>query len=205
MSKKQGGKDYHNIPNEELASLAQSGSSSALTTLILKYIPVVNSRAAGYYAGGLDPEDLAQEGMIGLLRAIRGFDPRKGASFHTFALLCIDRSIISAVRSSLSAQKIPSSTILSIDSSAGDSISVGELLSDGERNPEDIVISTESLNLIYDKLHRLLSPLETKVFTLYMGGCGYDTIAKRLSVSRKAVDNALCRAKAKLKTLEQNL
>ena len=137
--------------------------------------------------------------MIGLIKAIRSFSPEKGASFHTFALLCIDRNIISAVRMSLSAKRIPPSSLLYIDQSDDDSPDAESLLYDRKPNPEDAIISKDTVERINARLSGLLSKTEFEVFELYLKGCSYDTIAERLSISRKSVDNAVCRAKGKLK------
>ena len=183
------------VSDLQLVKAAQSGSSSALTVLTVRYAPVVLSRAEGYFSDGYEKEDLAQEGMIGLLRAIRSFSEEKGASFHTYALLCIDRNIISAVRSSLSAKKIPSSSLLYLDEIQGECF-----LSDGT-SPEDDIISKETVQSIYSELERVLSKTEFAVFSLYLKGNSYDSVSKKLSLSKKAVDNAVCRARKKLKLL----
>ena len=199
-------KEMINISDEQLVLSAQSGNASAFTEIIKRFIPLVNSRASSYFSEGLDPEDLAQEGMIGLLRAVRCYSKEKGASFKTFALLCVNRSIISAVRHSLSCAKIPASTLLSINSEKDSNLlSVEETIDANVRNPEDIVISADNTNTIYDNFGKYLSKLEYKVFVLYLIGCSYDVIAQKLSLDRKSVDNALCRAKDKLKKVIEDL
>ena len=185
--------------DEQLAVSAAKGDDAALTVLTVRYMPVVAGRALGYFSDGYDSDDLIQEGMIGLIKAIRSFSPEKGASFHTFALLCIDRNIISAVRMSLSAKRIPPSSLLYIDHSDDDSPDAESLLYDRKPNPEDAIISKDTVERINARLSGLLSKTEFEVFELYLKGCSYDTIAERLSISRKSVDNAVCRAKGKLK------
>lgn len=185
--------------DEQLAVSAAKGDDAALTVLTVRYMPVVAGRALGYFSDGYDSDDLIQEGMIGLIKAIRSFSPEKGASFHTFALLCIDRNIISAVRMSLSAKRIPPSSLLYIDQSDDDSPDAERLLYDRKPNPEDAIISKDTVERINARLSGLLSKTEFEVFELYLKGCSYDTIAERLSISRKSVDNAVCRAKGKLK------
>ncbi len=182
-----------NLTDDRLAVLAQQGSDVHRMVLLNRYIPVVKSRVSGYAGGDLEPEDLAQEGMIGLLGAIDGFDPEKGASFRTFALLCIDRSVISVVRASLAAKKIPVSTLVPLEDE--------EIPFSRQRSPEEIVVSKDSAHHLMDKLGDSLSSLERRVFFLHLGGCDYDDIALRLEVSPKAVDNALCRARGKIKKL----
>ena len=185
--------------DEQLAVSAAKGDDAALTVLTVRYMPIVAGRALGYFSDGYDSDDLIQVGMIGLIKAIRSFSPEKGASFHTFALLCIDRNIISAVRMSLSAKRIPPSSLLYIDQSDDDSPDAESLLYDRKPNPEDAIISKDTVERINARLSGLLSKTEFEVFELYLKGCSYDTIAERLSISRKSVDNAVCRAKGKLK------
>ena len=192
-------RDRPEMSDEQLAKLAAEGNTSALTILTVRYMPVVRSRAAGYFSDGYEFEDLAQEGMIGLLKAIKGYSPEKGASFHTFALLCIDRNIISAVRMSLSSKRIPPSSLLYIDQSGEDSANMGDLFFCRYQSPEDMLINKDTVERIYSELEKLLSRAELKVFKLYLKGYTYETIASRLSMSKKAVDNAVCRAKNKLK------
>lgn len=180
--------------DEQLALGAQKGADADRVQLISRYIPVVKARVSGYAGDDLEPEDLAQEGMIGLMGAIDHFDPHRGASFHTFALLCIDRSVISVVRASLAAKQIPSSNRVSFDlfeseTYAGDS-------------PEDIVVKKDSARQMARRLTTVLSKLEHRVFFLYLGGCEYENIARRLQISPKAVDNALCRARSKIQKIQ---
>ncbi len=183
----------HPQTDEELALSARGGNDAHRIRLISRYMPVVKARVSGY-AGGLEPEDLAQEGMIGLMQAIRNYDPSKGASFKTFALLCIDRSIISVVRASMAAKKIPASTIVPLT----DEETEGKTQDD----PESIVVSQDNLRWLVGQLGQVLSQLEQRAFFLYLGGCEYEEIADRLQVSVKTVDNALCRARSKIKKLD---
>ena len=183
------------LSDEQLVKAVQEGNSSALSVLTVRYMPVVISRAEGYFSDGYDKEDLAQEGMIGLLRAVRSYSSGKGASFHTFALLCIDRNIISAVRSSLSAKKIPSSSLLYIDEMQGDSVIADKA------SFEEELIAGDTVERIYRELESILSKTEFAVFKLYLKGNTYEAISSRLSLTKKAVDNAVCRARKKLKSL----
>ena len=177
------------LSDEQLVKAVQDGNPSALTVLTVRYMPIVISRAEGYFSDGYDKEDLAQEGMIGLLRAIRSYNDDRGASFHTFALLCIDRNIISAVRSSLSAKKIPSSSLQ------------GDTLLADKASPEDDLIAKDTVERIYSELEGILSKTEFAVFKLYLKGNTYEAISSKLSLTKKAVDNAVCRARKKLKSL----
>ena len=149
--------------DEQLAVSAAKGDDAALTVLTVRYMPIVAGRALGYFSDGYDSDDLIQEGMIGLIKAIRSFSPEKGASFHTFALLCIDRNIISAVRMSLSAKRIPPSSLLYIDQSDDDSPDAESLLYDRKPNPEDAIISKDTVERINARLSGLLSKTEFEV------------------------------------------
>ncbi len=182
------------LSDESLALSAAKGDEASRIRLISRYIPLVKSRVSGYAGSGFDPEDLAQEGMIGLMGAIDAFREDRGASFRTFALLCIDRSIISVVRSSLGAKKIPVGTLVSLEDWENDFA--------GSESPQAIVESKDSFRWLLSKLGEVLSGLEQQAFLLYLGGCEYDEIAARLGASLKTVDNALCRARRKIKQLD---
>lgn len=186
------GTDRH--ADEQLAALAAAGDAAARMALMRRYIPVVKARVSGYAGGELEPEDLAQEGMIGLLQAVDRYDPARGASFRTFALLCIDRSVISVVRAALAAKKIPPSTRVSLEGDRVDAVR--------EASPEEIVVSQDNIRRLTEQLSQSLSDLERRVFFLYLGGCDYADMARRLRVSPKAVDNALCRARKKIRDLQ---
>ena len=188
----------HPLTDEMLALSAQKGNDAHRIELLTRYIPLVKARVSGYTAGGLEPEDLAQEGMIGLMGAIDCYNPQRGASFHTFALLCIDRSVISVVRASLAAKKIPSSNMVSYEEET-------DWLPTYPTNPQEIVEADESARLLSARMQVELSERERRVFFLYLGGLEYEEIARRLQISVKAVDNALCRARSKIKKLRYNV
>lgn len=187
--------------DEQLAEMATKGDSDSYNRLISRYVPIVKMRASGYFGTVAEPEDLAQEGMIGLLAAIRSYSAEKGASFRTFALLCIDRSIISAVRSALSKGKIPDSAKVSLDN-ADESDSEGiKINTAGGMSTEEIVLANEGHRLLEQKMQELLTKPEQRVLMLHLGGCSYDEISKRLVIQKKAVDNTLYRIRKKLKNL----
>jgi len=182
------------MSDEQLALGAHGGDDACRVSLIGRYIPLVKARVSGYAGSDLEPEDLAQEGMFGLMEAIDRYDPSRGASFRTFALLCIDRSVISVVRSALATKKIPAATKVSLDEFALQPV-------EGD-NPEDIVVSQDTARHMVERLAEVLSPLEHRAFFLYLGGCEYEDIAERLQISSKAVDNALCRARGKIRKIK---
>ena len=181
------------LSDEQLVAAAAAGDETARIRLISRYMPLVKSRVSGYFGVGLEPEDLAQEGMLALMEAIDGYNPHAGASFRTFALLCIDRSTISVVRSALGAKKIPAGKLLDIDDFQEDCIDL--------QTPQTIVESKDNFHWLVAKLSQVLSSLELSSFLLYLGGCEYEEIARRLGVLPKTVDNALTRARRKIKKL----
>lgn len=182
--------------DEQLAFQAQQGNDAAYALLISRYVSFVKSRAFGYRDSDVEPEDLAQEGMIGLMMAIRSYRKGLGASFRTYAGLCIDRAIISAVRSTLRAKAVPSSSLIPID----DVVEGGYPLSAGAvGDPESAVLAAEEKSRLRQRFSRILSGLELDALMLYLGGCSYEEIACRLESTPKAIDNALQRVRRKLK------
>lgn len=183
-------------PDEALVVHAQQGDDAAYAFLISRYVSLVKSRAFGYRDSDVEPEDLAQEGMIGLTMAIRSYRRGLGASFRTYAGLCIDRAIISAVRLTLRSKEIPSSSLVPIEDleEGGHSLSAGL-----EGDPEWAVLAEDEKGRLRERFARFLSPLELDVLLLYLGGCSYEEIAERLDSTSKAVDNALQRVRRKLK------
>ncbi len=180
--------------DEQLALAAAAGDETSRIGLISRYIPLVKDRVSEYAGGGLEPEDLAQEGMFGLMRAVDSYQPGRGASFRTFALVCIDNSVISAVRSLLGASQIPSGQVVPLEWWGNEAM--------GGETPQSIVEAKDRFAWLLSKLSQVLSGLEQQAFLLYVGGCEYEEIANRLGVSLKTVDNALCRARRKIKKLD---
>ena len=193
-----GKKDKANITDEELARRAAAGDDEAVNLLIYRFAGAVHNRAAGYCGGELSPEDLAQEGMIGLICAIKSYSPDKGTSFKTFAMLCIDTSIISAVRSTLKKSSVPKSVTVSFDDE--NAVSVGrDEGGDFVMSAEEAVLANETKSAVERNMRELLSDSERKVLTLRLGGCGYDDIAERMGISVKSVDGILYRVRKKLR------
>lgn len=187
-------RDHENKPSDEqLVLLAKEGDNSAWMSIISRYLPLVTNRTAAYVGDDFESEDLVQEGFIGFIRAVRNYRPDGGASFKTYAILCIDNSLISAVRVGLAKKRIPGSAIVPLD----DCSSLPET-----NSAEDTYFATEELNIFKKGLSSHLSLLENKVFTLYINGCDYDKISTELDIPKKSVDNAVCRIKRKLRDLE---
>jgi RNA polymerase sporulation-specific sigma factor len=188
-----------------LVTAAQQGDETASSELIRRYRALVRGRARHYFLAGADRDDVTQEGLLGLFKAIRDFDPQREASFHSFAELCVTRQIISAVKSATRRKHTPLNGYVSLTSSAPDDEGGERLLSDiiAARDlcdPAEIVISAWRAATIRDGVLGALSPFERDVLRLYVSGCSYQRIAEVLGRHTKAVDNALQRIKRKLET-----
>lgn len=195
--------------DEEYAHLAQQGDDSALEYLLDKYKNFVRSKARSYFLIGADHEDIVQEGMIGLYKAIRDFKPEKLASFRAFAELCITRQIITAIKTATRQKHIPLNSYVSLNKPIYDEESDRTLLdviTEGRvANPEDMLINQEDVGLIEDRIGQMLSSLEREVLLAYLDGKSYQEIAQELDRHVKSIDNALQRVKRKLeRLLEEN-
>ena len=195
--------------DEEQALLAQQGDDAALEYLLNKYKNFVRSKARSYFLIGADHEDIVQEGMIGLYKAIRDFKPEKLSSFRAFAELCITRQIITAIKTATRQKHIPLNSYVSLNKPIYDDESDRTLLdviTEGRvANPEDMLISQEDVGLIEDKIGQMLSSLEREVLSAYLDGKSYQEIAQELDRHVKSIDNALQRVKRKLeKFLAEN-
>lgn len=177
-----------------LALLAKSGDESALGRLICSYEPLIRRRASRFHVSGLDADDLAQEGMIGLIHAIRSFDTAKSASFHAYALVCITTKIISAVRVALRKKQQPLNGYISLD----DANAAVPAACSSVVDPEDMVLRREMIRVVNHTILNCLTPVERRVLSLYLSGFHYAVIAKKLLIGEKQVDNALQRVRRKL-------
>lgn len=191
------------VKDEELIRQSRGGDEDAANELMTRYKAVARSRASSYFMVGADPEDLIQEGMIGVFKAIRDYDETKGASFRTFADICIQRQIISAVKGASRMKHAPLNDSVSLNRPVGDddenSGTLEELLADeSESNPEKMLLIREDVNHISENMNDVLTALELQVWKMYVQGCSYKEIAERLDKTNKGVDNAIRRAKKKL-------
>lgn len=197
------------MTDEELCLLAQGQEGGqALECLLNRYKNFVRSRARSYFLIGADHEDIVQEGMIGLYKAIRDFRPEKLASFRAFAELCVTRQIITAIKTATRQKHIPLNSYVSLNKPIFDEESDRTLLdviSEGRiTNPEDLLIGQEDLSSIESRIGKMLSPLEWEVLLAYLDGRSYQEIAVDLGRHVKSIDNALQRVKRKMeKLLEQ--
>ncbi len=197
------------LSDEEVVTLAQEADGTALEYLLNKYKNFVRSKARSYFLIGADHEDIVQEGMIGLYKAIRDFKPDKLSSFRAFAELCITRQIITAIKTATRQKHIPLNSYVSLNKPLYDEESDRTLLDviiEGRAtNPEELLISQEDLMSIRDKIDEVLSGLEQEVLAAYLDGESYQEIAENLGRHVKSIDNALQRVKRKLeKFLEEN-
>uniref|UniRef100_UPI003EBCD716 RNA polymerase sporulation sigma factor SigH n=1 Tax=Proteinivorax hydrogeniformans TaxID=1826727 RepID=UPI003EBCD716 len=190
------------LNDEKLAILACQGDEIATEILINKYKNFVRSKARSYFLIGADREDIIQEGMIGLYKAIRDFKGDKLTSFKSFAELCVTRQIITAIKTATRQKHIPLNSYVSLNKPIFDEESDRTLLDiiSGIKitDPEELMISQEEYSDIEKKMAEILSGLERKVLMLYLEGKSYQEIAEELKRHVKSIDNALQRVKRKL-------
>ncbi len=190
------------LTDEEIVDLAKHGDVEGLEYLINKYKNFVRAKARTYFLIGADREDIIQEGMIGLYKAIRDYRVDRQASFRAFAEVCVTRQIITAIKTATRQKHIPLNSYVSLNKPVFDEESertLAEVVTTGKAsNPEDLFINQENLMDIESTMHRILSPLEQRVVNLYLEGKSYVEIADQLDRHVKSVDNALQRVKRKL-------
>ncbi|NLM25422.1 MAG: RNA polymerase sporulation sigma factor SigH [Firmicutes bacterium] len=194
--------EYETMSDEDIVELARNSDDLALEFLINKYRNFVRAKARSYFLIGADREDIIQEGMIGLYKAIRDFRADKLASFRAFAELCITRQIITAIKTATRQKHIPLNSYVSLNKPIYDEESDRTLLDiiSGTKvtDPEELVISQEEFDDIESKMSEFLSDLEWRVLMYYLEGKSYQEIADDLCRHVKSVDNALQRVKRKL-------
>lgn len=193
---------YANLTDEQIISQIKEGDEQALSFLLDKYKDLVNSKVGKYFIIGAEREDIIQEGMIGLYKAIRGFDHCKQNTFKTFANLCIERQLITAIKSSNRQKHMPLNSYLSLNTSAYDNDEDGtELIETFEvdtiEDPLETIMKKESFDEIQKTMHKSLSKFEEQVLDRYIQGESYEIIAKRLDIPVKSVDNAIQRIRKK--------
>ncbi len=197
---------FENLSDEALIILYRDGVTGAIDELIKRYKQLVRNRIRVNFLVGTDKDDLIQEGMIGLFKAICDYDPEKEASFKSFATLCVTRQISTAFKAVTRQKHIPLNHSISLSipiHKSSDDEDEGVTLMDVIKNnvsptPEDEVISKENVDDINEYIDKVLSDLEIKVLHIYMEGKNYREIAQMLGKSPKSIDNALQRIKKKL-------
>ena len=200
---------YTDLTDERIVELSHEGDATAEEYLLDKYKNFVRSKARSYFLVGADHEDIVQEGMIGLYKAIRDYRPDKLSSFRAFAELCITRQIITAIKTATRQKHIPLNNYVSLNKPLYDEESDRTLLDviiEGRTSdPEEMIINMENVGNIRTKINEVLSGLEQEVLNAYLDGKSYQEIAESLGRHVKSIDNALQRDKRKLeKYLEEN-
>lgn len=198
---------YEQATDEELIDRLRNGEEVIVDYICDKYKNLVRSKAKSMYILGADGEDLIQEGMIGLFKAVRDYDSGRDASFYTFADLCISRQMYTAVQASKRQKHIPLNSYVSLYGSVvgkeeGEERELLEALADpAELNPEELFLDKERVAYLENVIENELSSFEKQVLDLYMTGMGYAQIAKVLGRDEKSADNALQRLKGKIKKM----
>lgn len=197
---------YAGFTDEELIDMLREGASQITDYIMEKYKNLVRKKAKSMYILGADNDDLIQEGMIGLFKAVRDYDAGRDASFYTFADLCISRQMYNAVQASRREKHAPLNTYISLyadmtESENGEDSTelLNVLASSMETNPEQLIIDKENVADLEAIIEKELSSFEKQVLDLYLTGMSYSQIAKVLSRDEKSTDNALQRLKAKIR------
>jgi len=187
--------------SDELLAIKSKTDNQAMEYLIKKYNNLVRARARAYYLIGADKDDLIQEGMIGLYKAIRDFDINKVPNFSAFADLCVKRQIITAIKTATRLKHNPLNTYVSFNKNTNEDDNktlLDILYIDNISNPENILVSKEVVKELQKKMHENLSKLENKVLSYYLKGLDYNEIATIMNKSLKSIDNSLQRIKKKI-------
>lgn len=194
---------YVNLKDEEIISQIRSGDKDALSYLLEKYKNLVNIKVSKYFMIGAEKEDILQEGMIGLFKAIQSFNEQKQNSFKSFANICIERQLITAIKSSNRQKHMPLNTYLSLNTAAydnneDDSVELIDTFnSKTAEDPLETIMKREYYSEVEEAINKNLSKFEKQVLDRYLKGESYVTIAKRLDSPVKSIDNAIQRIRKK--------
>lgn len=194
--------NLEHLTDEELIELSKNGDSTVTTYILERYRNFVRAKSRTYFLIGADREDIIQEGMIGLYKAIRDYRNDSGSSFRSFADLCITRQIITAIKTATRQKHIPLNSYISLNRPAyedeGENTLLETVIEKHRSDPEEIMINKERFRLLEEKLIESLSKYESKVLSRYISGCSYAEIAKDLDKTEKSIDNAVQRIKKKI-------
>lgn len=197
--------DFSTITDEQLVSLSKEGNKEAEEFLYGKYKALVRAKARSYYLTGADNEDLLQEGMFGLFKAVCDYSPEKKVPFASFADLCVTRQIQTAVKTANRKKHLPLNTYVSLYQPVPDAqnteteVTLSDLIPEDEQaDPENSLIGKESYQNIIQNIDKRLSKLEKQILSLYLKGFSYMQISKQVNRNSKSVDNAIQRIKKKL-------
>lgn len=201
--------NYPSMSDEEVLSYVHLGCKRGMEHLIEKYKPLVRAKARSYFLVGADREDIVQEGMIGLFKAVRDYKNDKNIPFKIFAEICITRQIITAVKTATRQKHIPLNSYVSLNRRVFDEDSEKSLIElvqeESIADPEELFINKEDYTVIESMVAELLSPFEREVLKKYLAGINYHDIAKQLNKQVKSVDNALQRLKKKIEKSVQEI
>ncbi|MBR5578009.1 MAG: sigma-70 family RNA polymerase sigma factor [Lachnospiraceae bacterium] len=200
---------YATATDEELILRYRDGEEAAVDHIIDKYKNLVRKKAGSMFLIGGDHDDLIQEGMLGMFKAVRDYDMGRDVNFYTFADLCVSRQMYTAVQASNRKKHLPLNTYISIYGQPGEDesgersscILMNSIPTDQEKNPEEVVLEQERLEVIEAAIEKELSAFEKEVFDLHMTGMTYTQIAKVLGRDEKSTDNALQRLRAKIRKI----
>lgn len=191
--------DYGKYSDEELMERRGQHEAEITDYILDKYKPLVRKRANALYLIGGDTDDLIQEGMIGLFKAIRDYEPKREASFYHFADLCIARQMYTAVEASRRKKHAPLNSYVSLYDDSGEGVALADVLTGLEdENPEHMLIDRENMRQKMEEFSRSLSKMEREVFGYMLEGMNYRQIAERMKKSPKSIDNAIQRMRGKL-------
>lgn len=196
------GMEFNGLDDEAIVTMANKGNEKALEYLIYKYKDFVKSKARSYYIIGGDRDDIIQEGMIGLYKAIKGYENEKFASFRNFADICVTRQMITAIKTATRQKHKPLNSYVSLNKpifGEGSNPTIEDTVRSGRiTDPMELFIGKEELDRVESKINGFLSSLEKEVLMSYVEGRSYEEIATDLNVRVKSIDNALQRVKKKI-------
>lgn len=196
------GHNFDHLTDEQLVALAQAGHRQAERFLLTKYRPLVLKRTQAYYLSGADREDLLQEGLIGLHKAIRSFQSGRGHNFQRFATMCVVRHVITAVRMATRQKHMPLSAYMTLNGTEEIEQPLELLDAQGGHDPSEELLHQDGMDWLKAMLQKHLSHFEQEVLALYLKGQSYRDISATLSKNTKAIDNALARIREKGKVLQ---
>lgn len=200
---------YGNMPDEKVIEEIQSGDNIALNYMMNKYNDLVNMKASKFFMAGAEREDIIQEGLIGLYKATKSFNSEKQNSFKTFANLCIERQLITALKTSNRQKNIPLNSAFSLNSAAyedNDDVPVIEVLeTKTTEDPLEMLTKKEYYSSIENKINESLSDFEKQVLHQYKQGKSYAAIAEKLGTKVKSIDTAIQRIRKKANKIKQNM
>lgn len=204
-----GGSRFDRLPDKRVVEIAQTGNCEALEHLLYKYRGLVRTKTRSYFLMGAEKDDLLQVGMIGLWQSVIDYSPDKDISFLSFARICIERHVITAIKTATRQKQSPLNNAISIEHCAEENESdfnlAEVLISDVDLDPEELLLRREDTKKLRETLKNLLSPFEWAILKLYNLGKTYNEIAIDMECNTKSVDNALGRIKRKLSTADSEL